>query len=698
MRRNVHARNRRMRTGAWALVVGMLVAIVPSVVAAGPVSAAPRDRAARWSGSAAVARLGDRLADVAGKHGRSPADLRHDLETDPTLKVDATDRLLYVEPTVPAGAPAPATPLSTTIPDSDTFLLHSRPGANRVIFLDFDGHLLSGTAWNSGAGGDCYAEPFDNNGSPTFSASELDTVKSVWRRVAEDYAPFEVDVTTEDPGYAAINRASSSDTQFGTRALITKSVTPCPSGSLLYSTTCGSCGGVAYVGVYDNTGYSHDYYQPALVFQNGVTDNAKYIAEATSHEVGHNIGLGHDGTTTGCGSTGTSACGYYYGQGNWAPIMGVGYNVPIVQWSKGEYANANNTQDDFVVAQSNGLPLRTDDHGDTAATATTVSAPAISATGVIGTAADVDAFSVTVGAGTASFSATPAPVSPDLDIRLVLRDGNGTLVASADPASGATGYDSATGMAATLTATLAAGTYTVSVEGVGWGSATLTGYSDYGSLGHYSLTGTAATSGPNLAPTAVATATPASGTAPLSVTLSGAGSSDPEGGPLTYAWNYGNGSPNGTGVSASTVYTTAGTYTATLTVTDLGGATATTTTTITVSAPPAIDVSALTVTGVKTASTKAAATATVTVRDANGQTVSGATVTGKWYLGTKLLSTRSVTTSSAGVATSSSGTQRASAGQVFKFCVTGLTRSGTSWSPTLFAPTTATDCATWIVP
>ncbi|MFM8973001.1 MAG: pre-peptidase C-terminal domain-containing protein, partial [Actinomycetota bacterium] len=121
-------------------------------------------------------------------------------------------------------------------------------------------------------------------------------------------------------------------------------------------------------------------------------------------------------------------------------------------------------------------------------------------TGAIGTAADVDAFSVTVGAGTASFSATPAPVSPDLDIRLVLRDGNGTLVASADPASGATGYDSATGMAATLTATLAAGTYTVSVEGVGWGSATLTGYSDYGSLGHYSLTGTAATSGPNLAP------------------------------------------------------------------------------------------------------------------------------------------------------------------------------------------------------
>jgi hypothetical protein len=43
-----------------------------------------------------------------------------------------------------------------------------------------------------------------------------------------------------------------------------------------------SCGGVAYVGVFDNVG---DYYKPALVFYNMLSSNEKNIAEAISHEV-----------------------------------------------------------------------------------------------------------------------------------------------------------------------------------------------------------------------------------------------------------------------------------------------------------------------------------------------------------------------------------------------------------------------------
>ncbi|WP_256361522.1 hypothetical protein, partial [Methylomonas koyamae] len=30
------------------------------------------------------------------------------------------------------------------------FALHSKAGANRVIYLDFNGHVASATAWNSG--------------------------------------------------------------------------------------------------------------------------------------------------------------------------------------------------------------------------------------------------------------------------------------------------------------------------------------------------------------------------------------------------------------------------------------------------------------------------------------------------------------------------------------------------------------------
>ncbi|HUC33522.1 MAG TPA: LamG-like jellyroll fold domain-containing protein, partial [Ilumatobacteraceae bacterium] len=71
------------------------------------------------------------------------------------------------------------------------------------------------------------------------------------------------------------------------------------------------------------------------------------------------------------------------------------------------------------------------------------------------------------------------------------------------------------------------------------------------------------------APTAVIQATPTSGAAPLSVDFSGTGSSDPEGGPLTYAWDFTtNGSVDSTSPTPTFTYTQQGDYTATLTVTD----------------------------------------------------------------------------------------------------------------------------------
>jgi PKD repeat protein len=76
----------------------------------------------------------------------------------------------------------------------------------------------------------------------------------------------------------------------------------------------------------------------------------------------------------------------------------------------------------------------------------------------------------------------------------------------------------------------------------------------------------------NHPPTAVATAAPTSGPAPLAVAFSGAGSSDPDGDPLTYAWSFGDGA-QGSGVSVSHNYPTAGTYAATLTVNDGRGGT-----------------------------------------------------------------------------------------------------------------------------
>jgi glucose/arabinose dehydrogenase/PKD repeat protein len=87
----------------------------------------------------------------------------------------------------------------------------------------------------------------------------------------------------------------------------------------------------------------------------------------------------------------------------------------------------------------------------------------------------------------------------------------------------------------------------------------------------------------NTSPTAVATATPTSGPAPLTVGFDGSGSSDPDAGDtLTYAWDLdGDGQyDDSTAVTPTFTYSTAGTYMAALTVTDSHGAFDTDTVTI----------------------------------------------------------------------------------------------------------------------
>ena len=46
-------------------------------------------------------------------------------------------------------------------------------------------------------------------------------------------------------------------------------------------------------------GLRHRYYSPALVYYNNLGGGREdYVSEASSHEMGHNLGLSHDGTAT----------------------------------------------------------------------------------------------------------------------------------------------------------------------------------------------------------------------------------------------------------------------------------------------------------------------------------------------------------------------------------------------------------------
>jgi PKD repeat protein len=326
--------------------------------------------------------------------------------------------------------------------------------------------------------------------------------------------------------------------------------------------------------VFDDVG---DFYKPALVFYDALGGgNEKYVADAISHEAGHNMGLSHDGT---------SSSGYYSGHGSgetgWAPIMGVGYYQPLVQWSKGEYASANNTQDDYAVMQNTGLPPRADDHGNSIATATAMPSTTASgvttftASGVIERPTDFDFLSFAAGAGSVTINVSPAPRGPKLDVLATLRNGAGAVIATSNPTDS---------LPASIAASIStAGTYYVSVDGVGKGDPLSTGYTDYGSVGQYtvSVTTQATTSQP---PTAVMSATPTSGTAPLNVSFDAAGSTDSDGTIVSYAWTFGDGGSQTGGPTALRTYSTAGTYTASLTVTDNSGMTDTRSVAITVQA------------------------------------------------------------------------------------------------------------------
>ena len=96
----------------------------------------------------------------------------------------------------------------------------------------------------------------------------------------------------------------------------------------------------------------------------------------------------------------------------------------------------------------------------------------------------------------------------------------------------------------------------------------------------------------NQPPTAVINASPTNGPVPLTVSFGGAGSSDPEGRPLSYSWDLnGDGTfGDATGSTASHTYTVAGVYHPGLRVTDDQGAIDTTSVTVTAgnTAPTAV--------------------------------------------------------------------------------------------------------------
>lgn len=444
-----------------AVVLTLAVLFAGGLLHPTAASAAPgKGKGTERTGQEAIDFLGDRLAKVAKDLHLKPAKLEKMLRTDTSLKIDDKGKALFVEnepeQAVTSGL---ATYNVSTAPYaySQTFALHSRPNSPRKIYLDFNGHTTSGTSWNSSyRNGYAFTTPaFDLDGNPgSFNVAEHIAIQVAWLAVREDFAAFNVDVTTQDPGLENLRRTTTSDAYYGQRVVV--------GANTWYPY---SAGGVGYVGSFS---WNND--TPVYVFTHRQSYQ-KFIAEAASHEVGHAVGLSHDGTTT--GHT------YYGGHGDWAPIMGSSYGRDVTQWSRGQYAYANNTQDDMSIIAGHTGWVYDDYYGNTSTGATL---PAGTRRyGSVNWAGDVDAFRFSLtGTRSVKISAwgNTGPIDPNLNIRLTLRNSAGTLLAVSNPADI---------MHAGFTKTLGAGTYYVYVDGVGEGSPWNTGFSNYGSHGFFGV-------------------------------------------------------------------------------------------------------------------------------------------------------------------------------------------------------------------
>ena len=353
-------------------------------------------------------------------------------------------------------------------------LLSSRPEANIAIFLDFNGADIQGTVWNADPGAPSVynCRPYDKDGDETtFSVTEQKNIEYIWREVCEDYAGFDVNVTTIEP---------AADTYFY-HALITPATDKNGQNCPHYD-----AGGIAILGtlgtkIDDYTYGQVEYYSPAWIRSEYEKDNIGLII---SHEIGHNLTLNHHGTTS------SEYYGGHSGGGvpSWGPIMGNPFNKNVTQWSNGDYQSANNTSQDDLATLNFHFSSIDDDFGDSFVNATELSGTTVN--GLINNSSDFDFFKFSLAASqTITFDLFPYTNTTynlsdwswggNADLEIAIYNESYEVIGSNNPNNK---------LDASLSLSLSAGNYYIRVKAVGaQGSQSPSGFSSYGSRGEYNL-------------------------------------------------------------------------------------------------------------------------------------------------------------------------------------------------------------------
>ncbi len=358
-------------------------------------------------------------------------------------------------------------PLETRRVMSGLPALESFSGASATLLLDFDGHTVSNYGRYGAVSIPAYNAPGSN--ASTIDSLEEQQIRRIWQHVAEDFAPFDINVTTVDPG-------SSSNLPVY-RVAIGGNVT----STSLPQNAVGFALSRAYLDAnVPNLVFAFPYNPGSQLGEQefrGVFD----IAHAVSHEAGHGFGLEHQTVVDASGNVVAVADG--------DALMGyINPNSPLPErtlWKLGPGPAMTQggppafIQDDLQRLAS-AIGVRSDDHGNSPSTASVMTMEGVSfeAEGIIERASDADYFRIRVEGHTAptrvrvSVNGTsPANDYHDvtnLDARLEIRDTQDNLLYSSDPAND---------FGARINEWLAPGTYYLVVRSHG----------DYGDLGRYKV-------------------------------------------------------------------------------------------------------------------------------------------------------------------------------------------------------------------